>query len=283
MDSSSTLLDALKKVSNPRSKSYGKYLTLDQIITLMNPSNTLSNRQDRVISWLRKASDEICPIVPRVSRLGDIITVSLSASQISKLFNASTYVYRHHRTQKLMYVSTVRSQTLEIPSDVAKDISFVSGLHLQPLSPSPAAPTPTPPSPPVDVLKISTVENRDRAFQVHLSLNLTQINENSSIIIKSFHGIATPTRGSRNDYLQPVHLTAPFQERVCVRKNSELLSCIVRDVFSNLLTDLIENTHTTTTTSGTIRTLTSSCELRSDESCRSCRVCERKFHALRFL
>ena len=218
-------------MSNPRSKSYGKYLSLNQIITLMNPSNMLSRRQDRVVSWLRKASDEICPIVPRVSRLGDIITVSLSVSQISKLFNASTYVYRHHRTRKLMYVSTVRSQTLEIPSDVAKDISFVSGLHLP--SPSPA-PTPAPSPPVVDVLKISTVENRDRAFQVHLSLNLTQINENSSIIIKTFHGIATPTRGSRNDYLQPVHLTAPFQERVCVRKNSELLSCIVRFVLESL-------------------------------------------------
>ena len=59
--------------------------------------------------------------------------------------------------------------------------------------------------------------------------------------------------------------------------------CRVSYVFVLESLRLIDWKHPHKTTSGTIRTLTSSCQLRSDESCRSCRICERKFHALRFL
>ena len=230
------LLESLKSVSNPRSKSYGKYLSLDEIVKIMENGGTLTERANRVATWLTSASTSECLIRPNVSKMGDIIRVSLSSEQIETLFGVTVSTYRHKTIVGKKRVATSRGLSLRVPPDVAKDISFVSGLNLPPTLMTSIQKLANvrggqrvndKSSDDESMLRVAAVENRDRAFQVHLAVNITKLREvrdrvcenttsspgqssepweclNGDKIITSFHGKATPTRGTRSDYLDPV-------------------------------------------------------------------------------
>ncbi|XP_078418458.1 tripeptidyl-peptidase 1 isoform X2 [Cetorhinus maximus] len=112
------LKELLEQVSNPHSPQYGKYLTLDQLSSLIQSSKeTLKT----VWTWLRNHGVQSCSTV----QTSDFLKCFMSVSTAEKLLAGSKfnrYTNGHH--------TLIRSLVkYEIPEEVAEHIDFVGGVH----------------------------------------------------------------------------------------------------------------------------------------------------------
>ncbi|XP_048393156.1 tripeptidyl-peptidase 1 isoform X1 [Stegostoma tigrinum] len=112
------LKELLEEVSNPHSIQYGKYLTLDELSSLIRPSEeTLKT----VWTWLEKHGVQNCTTIQTF----DFLKCFMSASTAEKLLPGSEfnrYTDGHH--------TLIRSPVkYEVAEEVAEHIDFVGGVH----------------------------------------------------------------------------------------------------------------------------------------------------------
>ncbi|XP_075440416.1 tripeptidyl-peptidase 1, partial [Ascaphus truei] len=112
------LKDLVGRVSNPKSPQYGHFLSLDEVMSLVQPSgNTLST----VRSWLERHGVRECETV----QTRDFLHCRTSANIAERLLPGSEF----HRFMK-GGESVVRSSTpYTVSEELASHIDFVGGLH----------------------------------------------------------------------------------------------------------------------------------------------------------
>uniref|UniRef100_UPI00398EA833 tripeptidyl-peptidase 1 n=1 Tax=Pristiophorus japonicus TaxID=55135 RepID=UPI00398EA833 len=112
------LKELLERVSNPYSPQYGNYLPLDQLSSLIRPSEeTLKT----VWTWLRNLGVQNCSTVQTL----DFLKCFMSASTAEKLLSGSKF-NRYSNGHQTLIRSLVR---YEIPEEVAEHVDFVGGVH----------------------------------------------------------------------------------------------------------------------------------------------------------
>ncbi|XP_038632251.1 tripeptidyl-peptidase 1 [Scyliorhinus canicula] len=112
------LQELLEQVSDPHSLQYGKYLSLDQLSSLIQPSEETLKI---VWAWLRNHGVQNCSTVQTF----DFLKCFMSASTAEKLLTGSKFnrFTDGHRT-------LIRSLAkYKIPEEVAKHVDFVGGMH----------------------------------------------------------------------------------------------------------------------------------------------------------
>ncbi|XP_067847955.1 tripeptidyl-peptidase 1 [Heptranchias perlo] len=108
----------LERVSNPHSPQYGKYLSLDQLASLIRPSEeTLKT----VWTWLRNHGVQNCSTVQTL----DFLKCFMSASTAEELLSGSEF-NRYTNGHQTLIRSLVK---YEISEEVAEHVDFVGGVH----------------------------------------------------------------------------------------------------------------------------------------------------------
>ncbi|XP_051942172.1 tripeptidyl-peptidase 1 [Hippocampus zosterae] len=112
------LEETLKVVSDPDSPQYGKYLQLEEVASLVRPSD----RSQKVVrSWLQNHGVTNCLMV----RTQDFLQCRLTAEDAEVLLPGSRF-QRYVRDGQ----SIVRSSApYSVPDDIAQHLDFVGGLH----------------------------------------------------------------------------------------------------------------------------------------------------------
>ncbi|XP_072127086.1 tripeptidyl-peptidase 1 [Mobula birostris] len=112
------LEEKLEQLSNPDSSQYGKYLSLDQLSRMVQPSEeTLQT----VWTWLGSFGVRNCSIVQTL----DFLNCFMSSSTAENLLTGSKFNRYTNGHQTL-----IRSNSrYEVPDGVAKHIDFVGGVH----------------------------------------------------------------------------------------------------------------------------------------------------------
>ena len=117
------LLRTAAAVSDPRSPSYGRYLTQTQLDALTAP---LAAHTAGVLAWLERSGVAF-------RRVGVAsVSVRTSAEQASRLLRTSFHVLRHVETGRTI----VRAGDYELPADIQGAVAAVFGLHQLPMPPS---------------------------------------------------------------------------------------------------------------------------------------------------
>ncbi|KAM8833926.1 tripeptidyl-peptidase 1 [Synchiropus picturatus] len=115
------LEETLRRVSDPDSPHYGKYLSLDQVSSLVRPSDLT---QKAVRHWLQNHGVTKCLTV----HTQDFLQCSMTAEVAESLLPGSRF-HRYLREE----LSVVRSSApYAVPSDVHQHLDFVGGLHRLP-------------------------------------------------------------------------------------------------------------------------------------------------------
>eukprot|EP00026_Physarum_polycephalum_P003767 Phypoly_transcript_03781.p1 GENE.Phypoly_transcript_03781~~Phypoly_transcript_03781.p1 ORF type:complete len:566 (+),score=94.40 Phypoly_transcript_03781:39-1700(+) len=109
-------------VSNPKSESYGKYLSIDDITQIVSPSElTISN----VMKWL--GAYDITDIEFVENK--DVAIVTASVKKAEQLFNVSLANYKHSSGKTIVRADKMYT----IPAHLAGDIEFVRGISNFPI------------------------------------------------------------------------------------------------------------------------------------------------------
>jgi tripeptidyl-peptidase-1 len=134
------LQNVASSVSDPKSPSYGKYLSLADLNTLTAPK---ASHVAAVENWLSASN------VP-FHRVGELVEVSLTATSAAKMLTTSFHRVANDATGQ----SVVRADDYMLPAEVDDAVAAVYGMHglpLPPRKPIGASGGPTPPENPVNV------------------------------------------------------------------------------------------------------------------------------------
>ncbi|XP_078090284.1 tripeptidyl-peptidase 1 [Mustelus asterias] len=112
----------LEQVSDRHSPQYGKYLSLDQLSSLIQPSEVTLKT---VWTWLRNNDVQNCSTVQTL----DFLKCFMSASTAEKLLTGSKF-NRYTDGHRTVIRSPVK---YEIPEEIAQHVEFVGGVHRFPL------------------------------------------------------------------------------------------------------------------------------------------------------
>lgn len=114
----------LQVVSDPDSAHYGKYLTLEEVSSLVQPSDLT---QKVVRGWLQTNGVTNC----RTVRTRDFLECSMTAEVAEQLLSGS----RFHRYSRDNQFQVRSSAPYSVPDDVHQHLDFVGGLHRLPSKP----------------------------------------------------------------------------------------------------------------------------------------------------
>jgi tripeptidyl-peptidase-1 len=110
------LMDIFNAVSDPNSKDYGKFLTMDEIHSLVAPA---PYAVDTVVSWLKENNAK------SVEHKNDFLEVTIDALDANKMLACEFHRFEHQASGKRL----IRSATAySVPAELAQHIDFVGGV-----------------------------------------------------------------------------------------------------------------------------------------------------------
>eukprot|EP00029_Vermamoeba_vermiformis_P011464 TRINITY_DN630_c0_g1_i1.p1 TRINITY_DN630_c0_g1~~TRINITY_DN630_c0_g1_i1.p1 ORF type:complete len:572 (+),score=192.55 TRINITY_DN630_c0_g1_i1:26-1717(+) len=110
------LMEIFNAVSDPNSKEYGKFLTIDEIHSLVAPA---PHAVDAVVSWLKQNNAK------SVQHKNDFLEVVIDVLDANKMLACEFHRFEHGASGKRL----IRSATpYSVPSDLAQHIDFVGGV-----------------------------------------------------------------------------------------------------------------------------------------------------------
>jgi len=238
-------IDQLEKafwqVSDPTSSEYGKHWSLEEVSSAVD----CRARAEIVRSWIASTAPGADI---QVTFGGEFIRAKLPHSIAEFMFGVNMTAYCH--SSGVLPFGLCRLASVEaysVPAHVADHIEFVSGLRLPRMKlPAPSAHHFTKQSAARSahllepgMPNITVVEARDRAFQVHANLLITnaQIQQHcgptaswdSCDIVQKFETNMIPTVNGE-DYLRAVNVSTPFSSKFCSNTTSDtgtILSCVI--------------------------------------------------------
>lgn len=116
------LLEAFWDVSSPDSAKYGKFLSQDDLIALVRPSEQATTG---VGDWLRSAGVDLARSCSW-TRGREFLSCTLTCDKASSLLDVQWYRFKHSQLKSPVLRA---GQHYSVPSAVAKYLDFVGGVH----------------------------------------------------------------------------------------------------------------------------------------------------------